>query len=193
MTKTDFGSKKLKRFLLAIIFVALGAVIITFSVYRQKPDKNELPEPVTQKDADVSLGKIHHTATKDGKPQWRLDADSAAYDNKKQSAKLKNIKLTFFVENRNPIYLTADKGGLNTRTNNIEVSGNVLSTHDDYQLKTEKLEYNHKKEILFTNVPVDISGEGHQIIANTMHFDLNSNKAQFEGNVKGIFNANFTF
>ncbi|MCF8069156.1 MAG: LPS export ABC transporter periplasmic protein LptC [Desulfobacterales bacterium] len=192
MTATDFGSKKIKRLLLAVIFIALGAVIVTFIVYRGDQGDNNIPEPVMEKNVDLALGTIHHTATKDGNPQWRLDADSVAYDDKKQSAILKNIKITFFVENRSPIYLTADQGFLNSKSNNMHADKNVVTTHENYTLRTEKLEYNHKKEILYTKVPVDISGEGHHLVADTLQYDLNSKKALLEGNVKGIFDADFT-
>jgi LPS export ABC transporter protein LptC len=101
--------------------------------------------------------------------------------------------LTFFTKDNQKIFLTADNGILKTETSNIEISGSIIVKNDEYLLKTEKINYEHDKRIIFSNVPVEISGRSLNLVAGSMTIDLNSNKAELSGKVEGIIGDKISF
>ena len=48
------------------------------------------------------------------------------------------------------------------------------------------------KRIIFSKVPVNITGNSFELVADSMSLNLNNNKALFEGKVKGTFSEQFT-
>jgi LPS export ABC transporter protein LptC len=72
----------------------------------------------------------------------------------------------------------------------MEVSGNVVIKKDNYLLATEQLNYDHKQRIIFSEVPVSISGNSTNILADSAIFDLKTKKIWLEGNVEGTLSAN---
>ncbi|MBW2661073.1 MAG: LPS export ABC transporter periplasmic protein LptC [Deltaproteobacteria bacterium] len=141
--------------------------------------------------ANLSIGKIHQTATRDGIKEWILDAESAQYIDAEKQANLQKLSVIFFLKDKSEIYLTADKGVLKTDTNNIEVTGNVVVKHAGYKMKTEKLRYKHKERVIFSKKQVKIDGDSFNLVADSMFFDLNTNRVLLEGRVKSVFSKNF--
>ena len=84
------------------------------------------------------------------------------------------------------VYLTASQGILFTRNNNIQVQGNVRVVNDRYTLVAETLDYEHAQRRLSTDRPVTITGQAFVLSSSSMIYDLNTNQAQLDGNVKGI-------
>jgi LPS export ABC transporter protein LptC len=184
--------KKLKIFLLATIFVTLAGVTLIYIVFQKDSSVSEsIPESV-EPDATLSIGKIHHTATRKGKKEWSLEADSANYIGKTSQMVLKNLLVTFFMDDASEITLTADKGILNTDSNDIEVSGNVVVINREYKLLTEKLNYANDKRVMYSTTPVTISGPDVHLAADTISFDLNTQKVTLEGSVDTTLDNNFT-
>jgi len=48
------------------------------------------------------------------------------------------------------------------------------------------------KQIIFSNVPVNITGDSFQLVADAMSLNLNTNKTLLEGKVKGTFRGGIT-
>ena len=183
--------RKLKFFLISIIIIILlGIIIAVFSTYRNILDETAGLESVIQSAAKMSLGKLHHTATRDGVIEWSLDASSARLLDEKKQLILDDLSVVFYMKDGKKAYLTAEKGFLHTESNDIEVAGNVVVKNDNYVLKTEKLNYEHTRRILFSNVSVEISSDSEKLTADSISFDLNTKKTMLEGNVKGIFSEN---
>jgi LPS export ABC transporter protein LptC len=184
--------KKIKIFLLATIFIVLGGVIGIYIGFQQDSKVSEsIPESV-EPDATLSIGKIHQTATRKGKKEWSLEANSARYVDKTSQMVLKDLMVTFFLDDKSEITLAADKGILNTDSNDIEVSGNVVVKNKEYKLLTEKLNYAHDKRVLYSTAPVTISGPSAHLAADTISFDLNTKKVTLEGSVETTLDNNFT-
>ncbi len=182
--------RKLKFFLISIIIILLGIIIAVFSTYRNILDETAGLESVIHSAAKMSLGKLHHTATRDGVIEWSLDASSAKLLDEKKQLILDDLSVVFYMKDGKKAYLTAEKGFLHTESNDIEVAGNVVVKNDNYVLKTEKLYYEHTRRILFSNVSVEISSDSEKLTADSISFDLNTKKTMLEGNVKGIFSEN---
>jgi len=184
--------KRLKLFFLAFIVIALAAVIAVFINYRsilENPEKLISSFPM---DSNLSIGKIHQTSTKNGVKEFSLDAASAYYTASKKTVVLKDLSVTFFLKNKQEVYLTANKGILKTDSKNIEITGNVIVKNESTRLFTEKIQYKHSRRLLLSKVPVKIVGNSYQLTADRMSLDLNTNKTVFEGRVEGAFSENFT-
>jgi len=179
--------KKLKFFLISIIIILLGIIIAVFSTYRNILDETAGLKSVIRSAAKMSLGKLHHTATRDGVIEWSLDASSAKLLDEKKQLILDDLSVVFYMKDGKKAYITAEKGFLDTESNDIEIAGNVVVKNDNYVLKTEKLKYKHTCRILFSNVSVEISSDSKKLTADSISFDLNTKKTMLEGNVKGIF------
>lgn len=181
---------KIKLFLTSIIIISSGIIIAVFLEYHDIMDKTAGLKSTIQNAAKMSLGKVHHTATRDGVIEWSLDASSVRLLDKKKQLILNDISIIFYMKAGKEAYLTAAKGFLYTDSNDIEVFGDILVKNNDYVLKTEKLNYEHNRRILFSNVPVEISSDSKQLTADSFFFDLNTKKTGLEGNVRGVFIEN---
>ena len=184
------NSGKLKFFLISIIIISLGIIIAVFLAYRSVLDKTAGFQSAMQSAAKMSLGKVHHTATRDGVIEWSLDASSARLLDEKKQLILDDLSVVFYIKDGKEAYLTAEKGFLHTDSNDIEFAGSVVVRNNNYVLKTEKLNYEHNRHILFSNVHVEISSNSEKLQADSIFFDLNTKKTMLEGNVKGSFSEN---
>ena len=185
-------NKKLNFILLAVVLVTIGTIAAVFIGYRRVSSAPELLLSSIKEGANLSLGKIRQTATRDGKKEWSLEAGSAHYLENDKKAVLKNLFITYFLKDNREVYLEAEEGILQTDTNDIEFSGNVVIRNEDYQLRTRRLGYEHERRIIFTNDPVQISGESVELFASSLKYDLNNNKIILTGNVEAAVSKDLT-
>lgn len=182
----NHNHKKLKLILLSIILVALGVTLTVFVSYRRILEKEKNIVSGTQSKANISISKVHQTATRNGIKEWSLDATSVNYIAKKNQAIFQDLSVTFYLKDKTEVYLTANKGILKTDSNDMELFGNIVVKNSKYRLKTENLFYRHNKRIIFSKVPVKVAGAAFDLAADSMSLNLNTNKTMFEGNVEGI-------
>jgi len=182
----NHNHKKLKLILLSIIFVALGVTLTVFVSHRRILEKEENIVSGIQSKANISIGKAHQTAIRNGIKEWSLDATSVNYIVKKNQAIFQDLSVTFYLKNKTEVYLIANKGILKTDSNDMELFGNIVVKNSKYRLKTENLFYRHNKRIIFSKVPVKVAGAAFDLAADSMSLNLNTNKTMFEGNVEGI-------
>jgi LPS export ABC transporter protein LptC len=175
---------KIKILLLAIILITIGGVIGIYIGFRQD---SKIAEPVPESiepDATLSIGKIQQTATRKGKKEWCLEANSAHYIDKTNQMVLRDLSVIFFLEDNSEVTLAADRGVLQTDSNDIAVSGNVVLNNKEYKLLTEKLNYVHDRRVLYSDAPVIITGASTRLAADSISLDLNSNKIIMDGRVE---------
>jgi len=184
-------NKTLSLIFLAVILVTIGTIIAVFIGYRRVSSAPELLLSSIKEGANLSLGKIRQTATRDGKKEWSLEAGSAHYIENDKKAVLKDLFITYYLKDDREVYLEAEEGILQTDTNDIEFSGNVVVRNEDYQLRTKRLSYENGPRVIFTNDPVQISGEDVQLSANSLKYDLNADRINLTGNVEGVVSRDF--
>ena len=184
--------KKLKVFLISLIFLTFGVILLVFLQYRQVLEKNDSPVSISKSDVNIIIGKAHQTATRNGIKEWSLDAASVDYMDKNSKAVFKDLSVTFYLKDGTMVYITANQGILKTDSNDMEIYGNVVVRNKDYKLKCENLYYKHDKRIIFSKTPVNLTGDSLELVADSMSLDLNTEKASFEGKVKGTFSEQFT-
>ena len=138
-----------------------------------KPFQLNLPiVPIT----DLAIKDNNLIVATQGRSLWILD----------------DLTVTFFLDDGSEMTLTADKGNLNTDSNDIEVSGNVVVINREYKLRTEGLNYAHDKRVLYSTAPVTISGPEATLAADKISLDLNTNIVTLEGSVETTIADNFT-
>jgi len=185
-------TKKLSIFLLIIILSAVGMIVSVFIGYRQISTAPELLLTSIKEGANLSLGKIRQTATRDGIKEWSLEADSANYMEAENKVDLKKLAVIYFLEDNREVYLEADQGILQTDTNDIEFSGNVVIRNDEYQMKTEHLNYDHGQRIIICDQSIRIWGQDGEIKAESAKYDLNADKIVLKGNVVATVPPDFS-
>jgi len=184
-------NKKMRFIVLAVILVTVGTVVSVFIGYQRVSNVPDLLLDSIKDGANLSLGKIRQTATRDGIKEWSLEAGSALYIKNEKKAVLKDLFITYFLKDRSEVYIEAEQGILQTDTNDIEVSGNVVIRNESYQVKTRRLIYEHERRLIISNDPVYISGDDVELSAATLKYDLNANKIVLTGNVEAAIARDF--
>lgn len=181
-------SGKLKILALVAGVFILGLLVAVYAAYRMVMKSPEKLIAYIAEDAKLALGKIQQTATRDGKIEWRLDAISARYLEDDRQVQLDELVVTFFMDSGQEVQLSATDGVLNTDSNDIEVSGEVRISSQEYTLRTTRLSYQHEDRVIFTTAPVVIHRRlGGQLSADSLHLNLNTNKLLLKGSVRGEF------
>jgi len=173
--------------LTAVAIAGLIGIALVFWQFRRGQGP-ALPIPEVAGKALMTLAKVHQTATKDGRVQWELDAESAQLEAGGKRMVLEAPRVVFFMEDGGMVHLTAQKGVLDTKNNDMNVTGNVRLTNDRYTLETEALSYQHHKRVLRSTVPVKITSEHFDLRANKMMYNIDDDLAQFDGQVEGNLN-----
>lgn len=184
-------NKKLSVILLLVILVTIGIITTVFIGYKQVVTAPEQLLSSIKDGANLSLGKIRQTATRNGKKEWSLEAGSAHYIEKDKTAVLKDLFITYFLKDNREVYLEAEEGILQTDTNDIEFSGNVVIKNDEYQLRTRRLSYEHERRVIFSKDPVQISGEDVELSAKSIEYDLNLDTIILAGKVEAAISRDF--
>lgn len=184
--------KILKIFIVVAIVGILASMTAIFIYSRQILDNPQRLAEALPDDANLSIDDIHHTATRDGRTEWTLDADSARYKDAEKTVLLDNLAMTFFPEDQQRVQLRADSGVLQTETRDVAVNGNVVVLRQSTRLNTESLRYRHDERVLVTDQPVEISAASYRLTAESMELDLQRNRAVFKGKVHGVFQGDFS-
>ena len=185
-------SKKLRWILLAVMILVLGIVLSIFLNSRNKVQNSVEKSGLTPEKSGLTIGKVHHTATRNGVTEWSLEADSAEYINENKQAVLHGLMVTFFLKNNETAILKAEKGVLLTDKFDIMVSGDVVMKNESYRIETRELSYFHDKKVIYSEGPIKIAGNSFSFTADKLNLDLNDYRTTLTGHVKGIFDENFT-
>jgi lipopolysaccharide export system protein LptC len=170
------------------ILVVILLIIITMVFYKTKGGINpEFQNIEIDSSADIFLNNFKQTSKTNGVKEWSLKADSAKIINAQNLALLKNVTVIIFTKNNMQIELKAQNGKLNTKTHDIELSEQVIVNYEDAFLKTDKLHYEKKRHIIYSDGQVEIEKENSTITADLLFADLKDSTLKLEGNVKGIF------
>jgi len=178
--------------LLILILVAVGTIVSVFIGYRQVSNAPDLLLSSIKEGANLSLGKIRQTATRNGIKEWSLEADSANYMEADNKVNLESLAVIYYLEDNQEVHLKADRGILQTDTNDIEFSGNVVIRNQQYQLKTEHLNYDHSRRFIICDQSIRIWGQGAELTAASATYDLKADKIVLKGNVVATIPRDFT-
>ncbi len=153
--------------------------------------------PVQIKDINIDtkavlkLNILQQISKKNGIKEWELKAASATLLKNEDKAILIDVSIIFFDKNNKKVFLQSDKGFLNTKTHDMIFSDNVIVRYETSTLKTDKLHYNKKKHMIYSDTHVKLTKKNSVIEADSMETKLNDNCTILKGHVKGKFSENF--
>jgi LPS export ABC transporter protein LptC len=182
-------SKHLKVVLALVICISLIAIVTVFGGYRNLSSGTKPLIGALQKNVTLSLRSVRQVATKNGAMEWCLNAKSAQYFNDRKQADFNEPSVTFFLNADEAVHMTAAKGTVLTESNDIRAKGNVVVRNGSYELQTESLLYNNQNRTFSSADPVKIKSTEGDIFADKAAYDLETGKATFTGNIRGIFNV----
>jgi len=84
-------------------------------------------KPLFKPYAQIHQGDLEGTDDSGGR-RWRIVADDVVVVQNKQVALLRNVQATFYEKDGSTITITGDRGQYDTRTREVEISGNVHGT-----------------------------------------------------------------
>ncbi|CAN2041754.1 lipopolysaccharide export system protein LptC [Candidatus Magnetomoraceae bacterium gMMP-15] len=178
----------IKYLLTGAIILMIVSIALVFASYRNTCNKPIISVFGISKNVDMTLNKLHHVATHDGKKEWVLDAEYAQLIKNENKSLLKHVSITFFFKDGSKIYLKAGKGILKIDSNNIVLSENIILENDGYTLKTEKLYYNNEAKIISTIDKVIIENNCIKLSGGSASFDLNTKEVVLKNSVEGFLN-----
>lgn len=165
---------KAKIFLfIAISFMVLGIVAV-FLWYRTAQKRSETFLMPLPKNGNMVLNDIHHESTKHGVKEWAIDAGRAVYVNAENKVLFDDISTTFFLKDGETVLLTGQRGVLNTETQDMKITGNVVARGKGYQVSTESLSYRHQDRIIYSTAPFSLSGGTIRLAGHGIQFDCDS-------------------
>lgn len=179
--------RKLKRILLFILAASLLFLAGLYLFNKPGSKKVSMENVSIDSSADIKLDGMEQISKKHGITEWALKASSARLFKKENKAVLSDVDIVFYLEDKSEVHLASLSGTMDTQSHDMTFSGNVVVTYKDSVLETDKLHYDKKKHILYSNVQVELTKGESVIIADTMRTDLNENTTTLEGNVKGKF------
>lgn len=138
-----------------------------------------------QEQASLSINGIRMTAVRGAQTAWYLTARHGIYLDNNSKAILHGISVTFITDKGDRVLLTADRATYYSSSNDLEVSGHVVVKNGQYQMVTAQLAYHHKRRTLTTNTRVTVKGDGAQMAADKMTYNLQTNIITFEGDIAG--------
>jgi len=156
-----------------------------------------ISKPVQIKDihidtkAVLKLNILQQISKKNGIKEWELKADSATLLKDEDKAILIDVSIIFFDKNNKKVFLKSEKGFLNTKSHDMIFSDNVVVRYETSTLKTDKLHYNKKKHMIYSDTHVKLTKNKSVIEADSMETKLNDNCTILKGHVKGKFSENF--
>jgi lipopolysaccharide export system protein LptC len=171
-------AKFLMIFLASIISSAIILALITFKVASR-----ENTPLYSRKNATISLDNVSHTETKEGVKQWSLEAETADYFKKENTAFFTKIKVRLFSETNDTTVITANKGELDTDSGNITLTENVLGINAQFRITTEKLVYNKKLHAFFSDARTTIFDDFSNLSGDNLELYINTEKLSMSGNV----------
>jgi len=181
------SKNRVKVFLLTTIILSLAVIFSIFFISRNSINNSQTNKVKMEDDSSISIGKIHHTATRNGNLEWSLEADSVKYITSEQRAIFKDIMVTFFLKNNEKAYLKARRGILMTDKYDIEADGDIVMENNGYRISTKSLNYKHQERSIYAKLPVVVQGDSFSLSADDLKIELDANKTYLTGNVKGSF------
>jgi len=173
--------------LIVMIIIILG--FFYFNKFLAKPIQFHDVKIDTK--AALKLNVLKQISKKNGIKEWELKAASATLLKDEDKAVLIDVSVIFFTKDDKKVHLTSQKGVMNTKTHDMVFSDNVIVTYETFVLGTDKLHYNKKEHIIYSNTHVTLEKEDSVIEADSMTTRLSENITILKGHVRGNFSENF--
>lgn len=176
---------KLRSFLL-LLLVSTAALLAGF-IYK---NFHRLPSSVsvefTGEGVDIGMKNFHVVDEEAGEKKWELKADKAEIIDSRDVTELKEARLTLYRPQEKDILVTADKGVVQNKSKNLEVTGNVVVFDGEFTLKSNKLNCESDAKLISTDEFVEIKGKNFEVTGSGMISDLGEERMEILNNVKMV-------
>ncbi|MEW5737224.1 MAG: LPS export ABC transporter periplasmic protein LptC [Thermodesulfobacteriota bacterium] len=177
-----------KKIILPGAALLLAAAAVAYLALRQpERSETEVERAEISDRYDMQTQGLHHEARKNGELAWTMDAASAGFSRTDGQARIQNLRTVVLGNDGRQIVITAATGIINTRTNDMVLTGDVRVDDGDMLLLTDVLYYSDSDRIIRTETPVRISSDTMDITGDKLTFSLDTNIARLSGNVRGAF------
>jgi len=187
LTKAD----RINILVVSLIALLIISIIVIFVRHRAVQNHSSTPVRPETSEATLTIKNFHHEATENGEKKWTLEASSASLFAAQNKAQLSDISIVFLLKKNETLSIHASQGTLNTKTNDITVTGNIRAEIPPYSLKTESLNYQHDSRMIHTYAPVAIAGAAMTLKAGALTYDINTGVLTGKNHVEGIFVESF--
>ena len=182
-------TRLLRRLLIAATILICLAVAAVYIGYRHIRRQAPVVTRTVGQQALMSMDRVHHTATRDGRTEWILDARQARTDEDGAVVHLTDLTVRFFTADGGRIDLRAQHGRLHVVSSDIEVRDRVVVENDSYRLETQELFYDHGRRQIRIPTAVVIRSRGDRLSAATMTVFIDNHRAELDGAVEGMFSG----
>jgi len=161
-------------------------VVIGIGLYMVYQGEVRLPSmPLSLAGLDVRADRVSYVQSDEDGRRWILEADAVQYHRDSKKATLSHVSVTFFKHDEKILYLTANKGELQTDNKIISFLGNVVArSAPDTVLRTRSLVYRGAMGMVSTDDPVDIETSRMTVKGIGMTMDLSSQQIQIHKSVQ---------
>jgi LPS export ABC transporter protein LptC len=167
-----------------VVALVLGGLFLAQQKTNTPPeDWTQVPEGEGRPDALIE--KLHLVSSVKGVKQWELFATQARLYQERKQAYADDLFVQYFKNGKIVSTLTADKGIIQTDTNDTSADGHVeLLTENGAKLETEHLQWDATSESILTNSRVHIYKGADDITAVGMVSDAKLNNIRFMREVR---------
>lgn len=187
LLKTLNRSNRINIFIISLILLLIISIVVVFIRHRGVQKNSVSPLPPETSEATLTIKNFHHEATENGEKKWTLEASSASLFAQQNMAQLTDISIIFSMKKGDALSIHAEKGVLNTKTNDMTVTGNIIAEIPPYSLTTESLNYQHGSRMIYVNEPVEIIGQSMTLKAGALTYNIATGVLTCEIHVEGSF------
>jgi LPS export ABC transporter protein LptC len=189
---------RLVRWLICLAMV--GTVLALFAGFKLRSAERLLPAVVakaaksTSDDANIILNNFDYFDVKEGNARWRLRAATARYFEDRKETVLSQVNAVFYLKDGGKIELQGDDAVFHNDSNNMEINGNVrVRYEDDYSLLTDRLLYEHEKELIHTPEAVLVEGEGISLKGQGMRLEIAKRRLTILSHIETTLQGTMSF
>jgi LPS export ABC transporter protein LptC len=168
-----------------VLAVLVMGVLFLVHQKAQKPPEDWTQTPEGEAKPDALIEKLHLISSVRGVKQWELFATQARLYQDRKQAYADEMFVQYFKNGKVVSTLTADKGIIQTDTNDTSADGHVeLMTENGTKLETDHLQWEGESETIMTNSHVHIYKGTDDITAVGMVSDAKLNNIRFMRDVR---------
>ncbi|WP_319466971.1 LPS export ABC transporter periplasmic protein LptC [uncultured Pseudodesulfovibrio sp.] len=169
--------------------IAVKAVFFSDSVIEPVADKtlSEKTRKQLLDEADVTAEDIELVQGKQGAMTWKLLATSAKYNQEKKLVGVERPQLTaFFGDDRQEVYVKAERGEVDQTNDNLTLYDNVTGRFGDLALDAQHLDYVGAISKVYLKGGVTVRRPDMTLTAVAVEIDLLSREMVAAGGVEAL-------
>jgi len=185
--------RRLPLIIIFVVGIALGiavkAVFFSDSVIEPVADKtlSEKSRKQLLDEADVTAEDIELVQGKQGAMTWKLLATSAKYNQEKKLVGVDRPQLTaFFGDDRQEVYVKAERGEVDQTNDNLTLYDNVTGRFGDLALDAQHLDYVGAISKVYLKGGVTVRRPDMTLTAVAVEIDLLSREMVAAGGVEAL-------